>query len=45
MLKTALASADEVVEACRSTGVRLRYAENWVYAPAIQKGCRLLTAS
>ena len=45
MLQTALASADEVVGACQSAGVKLCYAENWVYAPAIQKGRRLLAAS
>jgi predicted dehydrogenase len=45
MLHAALASADEVVGACRSAGVKLCYAENWVYAPAIQKGRRLLAAS
>ena len=45
MLQAALASADEVVGACQSAGVKLCYAENWVYAPAIQKGRRLLAAS
>ncbi|HYU18601.1 MAG TPA: Gfo/Idh/MocA family oxidoreductase [Chloroflexota bacterium] len=45
MLRQALASADEVIGACASAGVRLCYAENWVYAPPIQKARRLLTAS
>lgn len=45
MLRRTLASADAVLEACRAAGVRLCYAENWVYAPPIQKARRLLAAS
>lgn len=45
MLRSALASADQVLAACASAGVRLCYAENWVYAPPIQKARRLLAAS
>jgi predicted dehydrogenase len=45
MLRLALASADGVLAACREAGVRLCYAENWVYAPPIQKARRLLTAA
>lgn len=45
MLRQALASADRVLDACRRAGVRLCYAENWVYAPPIQKARRLLAAS
>lgn len=45
MMRRALASADEVLGACAQTGVRLCYAENWVYAPPIQKARRLLAAS
>jgi len=45
MLRRAVASADEVLAAVRAAGVRLCYAENWVYAPPIQKARRLLTAS
>jgi predicted dehydrogenase len=45
MLEHALASADRVIEACRTAGVRLCYAENWVYAPPVQKARRLLTAA
>jgi len=37
LLKDARASADRIVEAARRRGVILAYAENWVYAPAIQK--------
>ncbi len=45
MLREALASADAVIGACRDAGVRLCYAENWVYAPPIQKARRLFAAS
>jgi predicted dehydrogenase len=45
MLKAALVNADSVIAACRGAGVRLHYAENWVYAPPIQKARRLLAAS
>jgi predicted dehydrogenase len=45
MLGRALASADEVLEACAKASVRLCYAENWVYAPPIQKAQRLLAAA
>lgn len=44
MLAQALGAADEVLEACRRAGVRLCYAENWVYAPPVQKARRLLAA-
>ena len=37
LLKTALASADRIAQAARRRGVVLGYAENWVYAPAVQK--------
>ena len=45
MLRRALASADAVLAACREAEVRLCYAENWVYAPPVQKARRLLTAA
>jgi predicted dehydrogenase len=45
MMLRALVSADQVLEACARAGVRLCYAENWVYAPPIQKARRLLAAS
>jgi predicted dehydrogenase len=45
MLTQALASADEAIQVCRASNVRLCYAENWVYAPAVQKARRLLAAS
>ena len=37
LLKDALASADRIVSAARRRGVVLGYAENWIYAPAVQK--------
>ncbi|HXY70844.1 MAG TPA: Gfo/Idh/MocA family oxidoreductase [Gemmatimonadales bacterium] len=45
MLTRALATADEVLTAAAAADVRLCYAENWVYAPPIQKARRLLAAS
>ena len=45
MLRRALASGDEIIAVCREAGVRLCYAENWVYAPPIQHARRLLTAA
>lgn len=45
MLRRALAAADEVIDACRAAGVRLCYAENWVYAPPVQKARRLMAAA
>ena len=37
LLAAALASADRIVRAARRRGVVLAYAENWIYAPAVQK--------
>ena len=37
LLRDALASADRIVEAARRRRVLLAYAENWIYAPAVQK--------
>jgi predicted dehydrogenase len=37
LLKEALASAHRIVRAARRRGVVLAYAENWIYAPAVQK--------
>ena len=37
LLKEALASASRIVAAARRRGVVLGYAENWIYAPAVQK--------
>jgi predicted dehydrogenase len=43
MRAEALANADRALAACQRAGVPLLYAENWVYAPPIQKLRRLLT--
>jgi predicted dehydrogenase len=37
LLRDALARAERMVAAARGRGVVLAYAENWVYAPAVQK--------
>ncbi len=44
-LSASLESADRMIEAERSSGKRIMYAENWVYAPGIQKAKRLLASS
>lgn len=41
-LETALASVERILEAERQSQGRLLYAENWVYAPAIQKEREIL---
>jgi predicted dehydrogenase len=45
MLREALGSCDRIAEAARSSGKRVCYAENWIYAPAVQKEREILTAS
>lgn len=45
MFKKAVANAEAMVEACRRNGVKLGYAENFCYAPTIQKALRLLEAA
>jgi predicted dehydrogenase len=45
MFRTATENATAMVDATRRAGVRLMYAENWVYAPSIAKADRLATAS
>jgi predicted dehydrogenase len=42
LLETALASAGRIVAAARRRGVVLGYAENWIYAPAVQKEREIL---
>ena len=37
LLRDALASADRIVGAAKRRGLVLAYAENWIYAPAVQK--------
>ncbi|OHB70518.1 MAG: oxidoreductase [Planctomycetes bacterium RBG_13_63_9] len=41
-LRTALASVERILEAERNSQGRLLYAENWVYAPTIQKEREIL---
>jgi len=45
MLGEALRSADRMIEAAATHGVKLMYAENWLYCPAVQKALRLIDAS
>jgi predicted dehydrogenase len=45
MLAAAVESADRMLDATRRHGVRLMYAENWLYAPAVQKALRLVKAA
>jgi predicted dehydrogenase len=45
MLREALASCDRILSAARESGKRICYAENWVYAPAIEKEREILTKS
>lgn len=44
MLRVALDNAREMRQAAERAGVRLMYAENWVYAPPIQKALNLACA-
>ncbi len=45
MLESALGSANRMLREAARQGVRLMYAENWLYAPAVQKAARLAEAS
>jgi predicted dehydrogenase len=45
MLDEAMASCERVLGAARKSGKRVYYAENWVYAPAIQKEREMLMKS
>lgn len=45
MLDEAMASAHRILEAASRSGKKLMYAENWVYAPAIQKECEIVRAT
>jgi predicted dehydrogenase len=45
MYAKAVKNAQEMVEACKRSGTKLGYAENFCYAPAIQKALRLLDAA
>jgi predicted dehydrogenase len=45
MLREAMASAERMLEAARKSQCRVCYAENWVYAPAIQKEREIVAKS
>jgi predicted dehydrogenase len=45
MLAQALRSADRMVDAIASAGVKFVYAENWVYCPAIRRAVELACAA
>jgi predicted dehydrogenase len=45
MFEAALKSADEMVRAVRDNAVKFCYAENWIYAPSVQKANRILAES
>jgi predicted dehydrogenase len=45
MLREAVASAQRIVEAGRLHGVKIGYAENWVYSPGIQRVMELIRTS
>lgn len=45
MLREALASCDRILKAARESGKKICYAENWVYAPAVQKEREILSKS
>ncbi len=45
MLTEAMASAGRICSAVDEAGIKLGYAENWVYAPSIQKECEILRAT
>jgi predicted dehydrogenase len=45
MLREAMASADRMLEAAQKSQRQVCYAENWVYAPAIQKEREILAKS
>jgi len=45
MLEESLHSADRMIAAAQEHGVKLMYAENWLYCPAVQKAMGLAEAS
>ena len=45
MLRAAVASCRRIAEAAETAGRHIGYAENWIYAPAIQKEAELVTKS
>jgi predicted dehydrogenase len=45
MLQEALRNADEMIEVANRCGVKLMYAENWLYSPTVRKAKALVEAS
>jgi predicted dehydrogenase len=45
MLEHAIASCNRIIEAAQAAGKTICYAENWIYAPAIQKEAEIVTKS
>jgi predicted dehydrogenase len=45
MLQHAIASCNRIIDAARAAGKTICYAENWIYAPAIQKEAEIVTKS
>lgn len=45
MLEESLKSADRIIAAADGAGVKLMYAENWLYCPAVQKAASLAAAA
>jgi predicted dehydrogenase len=45
MFAEAVKSADRIIYAAHKAGVKLMYAENWLYCPAVQKTARVVRAS
>jgi predicted dehydrogenase len=45
MLEEAMASADRIVGAARRANKKIMYAENWIYAPSVQKEAEILRAT
>jgi predicted dehydrogenase len=45
MLKESIASAERMGNAVKKHGVKLCYAENWVYAPPVQKAVEVIKAT
>jgi predicted dehydrogenase len=45
MLREALASCTRILDAAQASGRRVCYAENWIYAPAVQKEREILAKS
>ncbi|NSW56106.1 MAG: Gfo/Idh/MocA family oxidoreductase [Armatimonadetes bacterium] len=45
MMDYVMGACDQMESVLRETGVKFMYAENWVYAPAVQKARRLMESS